>query len=237
MSVRALSSTTLLWDVGGTLVDRLVRPEDAVERALRSVDICLDTIEIEALGRAQQRYLAIEPRWQSLGEEAQGFCEVAACLLEGRDPVADAELIARLGRHLGDYFFVYHPVPGIPELLEELGRMGLRQAVASNWPPSLPRFLGHHGLARHFAVIVGSGTEAVRKPDPSFFHRALERLNVPPEQAIFIGNDPDLDIRPARTVGMRAIHFDPRRQHPGAEAHDVPTLRERLFSLLGRPGR
>lgn len=232
MSVRALSSTTLLWDVGGTLVDRIVRPEDAVERALQSVDIRLDAIEIEALGRAQQRYLAIEPRWRTLGEEEQGFCDVAACLLEGRGPVADAELIARLGRHLGDYFYVYHPVPGIPELLEELGRMDLRQAVASNWPPSLPRFLAHHGLARHFAAIVGSGTEAVRKPNPAFFHRALERLNVTPEQAIFIGNDPDLDILPARAVGMRAIHFDPRRQHPGAEAHDVPALRERLFSLL-----
>jgi FMN phosphatase YigB (HAD superfamily) len=229
---RRTDGATLFWDVGGTLVDRIVRPEDAVERALRAVHIRRDTIEIEALGRAQQRYLAIEPRWRTLGEEEQGFCEVAACLLEGRDPVADAELIARLGRHLGDYFFVYHPVPGIPELLEELGRMGLRQAVASNWPPSLPRFLGHHGLARHFAAVVGSGTEGLHKPDPAFFHRALERLNVTPEQAIFIGNDPDLDILPARAVGMRAIHFDPRRQHPGAEAHDVPTLRERLFSLL-----
>jgi len=232
MSVRVSSRTAILWDVGGTLVDRVARPEDAVERALQAVGIRLDAIGIEALGRAQQRYLAIEPRWRTLAEEEQGFCEVAACLLEGRDPVADAELIARLGRHLGDYFFVYHPVPGIPELLEELARMGLRQAVASNWPPSLPRFLGYHGLDRHVAVIVGSGTEGLHKPDPAFFHRVLQRVNVTPEQVIFIGNDPDLDIRPARAVGMRAIHFDPRRQHPGAEAHDVPTLRERQFSLL-----
>src|SRR5262249_15017036 len=104
---------------------------------------------------------------------------------------------------------------------------------ASNWPPSLSRFLGYHGLDRHFSLIVGSGAEGLRKPDPPFFHRVLERLSVTPDQAIFIGNDLDLDIRPARAVGLRAVHFDPRRQHLGADAHDVPTLRERMLPLLG----
>ena len=50
---------------------------------------------------------------------------------------------------------------------------------------------------------------------------------------MFIGNDPDLDILPARAAGLAAVHFDPRRQHAGADAHDVPALREHLLPLVG----
>jgi putative hydrolase of the HAD superfamily len=222
----------VIWDVGGTLVDRVASPGEGVERALQAAGISLDTVVTEAFGRAQQRYFEIEPCWRTLAEEEQGFREIAGCLLEGMDTAADPARIERLGRHLGEYFSVYQPVPGIPELLEELGQMGLRQAVASNWPPSLPRFLGYHGLDRHFAVIVGSGTEGLCKPAPAFFRRVVDWLDVLPEQAIFIGNDPDLDVLPARAVGLRAVHFDPRRQYPDADAHDVQTLRELLFAML-----
>jgi FMN phosphatase YigB (HAD superfamily) len=230
---RSQPCTAVIWDVGGTLVDRIVSPGEGVKRALQAVGISLDTVRAEALERAQRRYLEIEPRWRTLAEEEQGFCEIAGCFLEGMEAAADPAQVERLGRHLGDYVSVYQPVPGIPELLEELGQRGLRQAVASNWPPSLARFLGSHGLDRYFAVIVGSGTEGLGKPDPIFFRRVLQRLNITPDQAIFIGNDPDLDITPTRALGLRTAHFDPRRQHPGADAHDVPTLRERLFAMLG----
>jgi FMN phosphatase YigB (HAD superfamily) len=81
-------------------------------------------------------------------------------------------------------------------------------------------------------VIVGSGAERCRKPDRIFYQRVLERVGVDAGQALFIGNDPDLDIRPARAAGLGTIHFDPRRQHPGADAHDVPTLRQRLLPCL-----
>jgi HAD superfamily hydrolase (TIGR01509 family) len=130
---------------------------------------------------------------------------------------------------------VYRPVPGIPELLRELGERGIRQAVASNWPPSLPRFLRYHKLHDHFSVIVGSGAEGCRKPDPLFYRRVLERLGVEARAAVFVGNDPELDILPACAAGLVVVHFDPRRQHAGADAHDVPILRRRLLPLVGLP--
>jgi FMN phosphatase YigB (HAD superfamily) len=84
-------------------------------------------------------------------------------------------------------------------------------------------------------VVVGSGAEGCRKPDPIFYRRVLERLGSDEGEAVFIGNDPDLDILPARAAGLVALHFDPRRQHAGADAHDVATLRDRLFPLVGLP--
>jgi hypothetical protein len=40
-----------------------------------------------------------------------------------------------------------------------------------------------------------------------------------------------LDIAPAKSLGMSAIHFDPRRQHSGREATDVGQLR-RMFDRV-----
>jgi HAD superfamily hydrolase (TIGR01549 family) len=225
--------STVIWDVGGTLVDRGVGPMEAVARALGVVGLTLDAIEPATFARARQRYLSTEPHWSTLEEERQGFEAIAAVLLSGTDPADLADQIARLGQALGDFDWVYHPVPGIPELLQELSQHGIRQAVASNWPPSLPRFLRSQGLHRYFFVIVGSGAERCRKPDPVFYQRVLERVGVEACTAVFVGNDPVLDIVPARSAGFMTLHFDPRRQHAGADAHDVATLRKLLLPLVG----
>jgi FMN phosphatase YigB (HAD superfamily) len=225
----------VIWDVGGTLVDRVVSATEAVAHALGTVGLHLETVGAATLERAHQHYLHTEPRWSTPEEEQQGFEQIAAILLEGTDAAGDTDQIVRLGEALGGFDGVYRPVLGIPELLQELDAHGLRQAVASNWPPSLPRFLRYHDLHGQFCIIVGSGAERCRKPDPLFYRRVIERLGVEPCSAVFIGNDPDLDIRPARAVGLMTIHFDPRRQHSGADAHDVPTLRQHLLPLVGLP--
>lgn len=234
-AARAQPCSTVIWDVGGTLVDRVVGPMEALARALRAVGLRLEAMDAAAFERAHEHFLGTEPRWCMLEEERQGFEEIAGIVLEGADAAGDPDQIARLGQALGDYDWVYRPVPGIPELLQELGERGIRQAVASNWPPSLPRFLRCQDLHGHFPVIVGSGAEGCRKPDPVFYHRVIERLGVEARTAVFIGNDPDLDILPARAAGLVAVHFDPRRQYAGADAHDVPTLRQRLLPLVGLP--
>jgi putative hydrolase of the HAD superfamily len=227
--------STVIWDVGGTLVDYVASRTEALAQALGAVGLRLETVDAASLEHAHQRYLRTEPYWRTPEEEQQGFEEIAAILLERTYAAGVTDQIARLGRALGGWDWVYRPVPGIPELLQELGEHGIRQAVASNWPPSLPRFLRHQDLHRHFTVVVGSGAEGCRKPDPIFYRRVMERLGVEACTAVFIGNDPDLDILPARSAGLVAVHFDPRRQHVGADAHDVPTLRQHLLPLVGLP--
>jgi len=225
----------VIWDVGGTLVDRVVGQTEALAHALEAVGLRLEAVDAATHERAHQQYLRTEPHWRTPEQEQQGFEEIAALFLERTDAAGDTDQIAQLGQALGGWDWVYRPVPGIPELLQELGAHGIRQAVASNWPPSLPRFLRNQRLHSHFSVIVGSGAEGCRKPGPLFYRRVMERLGVDARTAVFIGNDPDLDILPARAAGLVAVHFDPRRQHAGADAHDVPTLRQHLLPLVGLP--
>lgn len=62
--------------------------------------------------------------------------------------------------------------------------------------------------------------EGLRKPDPAIFMRALTRLGVSAENALFVGDHPDNDIRASRNVGMKAVwkRNDPREAIIEADA-------------------
>ena len=67
------------------------------------------------------------------------------------------------------------------------------------------------GLSSLFDTILISDAEGVSKPDREIFHRALDRLNTNPAQAVFVGDHPEVDIAGARAAGMQAVwRRDPR---------------------------
>src|SRR5947209_9021169 len=107
-ATHARRCSTVIWDVGGTLVDRVVGPMEAVARALGAVGLRLDAIEPATLERARQQYLSTEPYWSTPEEERQAFEAIAAIFLGGTDRVGDRDQIARLGQALGDFDGVYH---------------------------------------------------------------------------------------------------------------------------------
>jgi len=57
-----------------------------------------------------------------------------------------------------------------------------------------------------FDVSVFSAEEGLRKPGPGIYERALSRLGVTPQEAIFV-DDRLKNVRGARQVGMHAVHF------------------------------
>ena len=58
-------------------------------------------------------------------------------------------------------------------------------------------------LAR-FDVVVESSKVGVRKPDPAFYARACEGLDIEPSEAVFL-DDLGVNLKPARAMGMRTI--------------------------------
>jgi epoxide hydrolase-like predicted phosphatase len=57
-----------------------------------------------------------------------------------------------------------------------------------------------------FDVVVFSAEEGVLKPDPTLFQRAVERLGVKPEEAIFL-DDRESNVQGAEAFGMHGVHF------------------------------
>lgn len=59
-----------------------------------------------------------------------------------------------------------------------------------------------------FDCVVGSAYEKVMKPSPEIFLRTLERLQLTPQQALFV-DDFAHNIVGAQAVGLHVIHFKP----------------------------
>lgn len=74
------------------------------------------------------------------------------------------------------------------------------------------------GIEAYFDCILISEWEGLRKPDPALFHRALKNLSVRAEEAIYVGDHPDNDVRASRAIGMTAIWKEDRYYEIPAEA-------------------
>ena len=95
-------------------------------------------------------------------------------------------------------------VSGAAEVLESLvGRY--RMAVIADQPPEVEAALGRLGIGRHFALVAVDSAVGYHKPDQRLFTWALDAARCEPEAAVMIGNRLDLDVAPARRVGMKAI--------------------------------
>ena len=64
------------------------------------------------------------------------------------------------------------------------------------------------GIRQFFKFFLLSTHFGFRKPDPRLFRIACAMLNTPPEEAIYIGNDLEADVKGAKQIGMQTILLD-----------------------------
>jgi len=63
-----------------------------------------------------------------------------------------------------------------------------------------------HNLDSYFEVTVSSGYSGLAKPDPNIYRMVLEKLNVKPEECLFI-DDSRRTLPPAEKLGMKTMLF------------------------------
>ncbi len=95
---------------------------------------------------------------------------------------------------------------GMHEMLDALKTSGLRLGLVTNGSAATQQAkVDHLAIAHCFDAIVISEAVGIRKPDPRIFQLALAKLNVSANEAVFIGDNPSVDIEGAQAVGMNAI--------------------------------
>ncbi len=65
--------------------------------------------------------------------------------------------------------------------------------------------LGKIGLAGHFQASIAAHSFGSGKPDPAIFHAACAALKVAPQEALYVGDDPLLDVVGAQQAGLQAV--------------------------------
>lgn len=97
------------------------------------------------------------------------------------------------------------PYEGMPELLRELRRCGVKLAVASNkFQHGTDRLVAKFFGDIDFVAIEGNREGAPLKPDPAIVHNILQRADVDRSRAVMVG-DSGIDIRTAAAAGIDSI--------------------------------
>ena len=104
-----------------------------------------------------------------------------------------------------DCLYEVKPYPGIPELLDTLKEKKIKIAVFSNKPHAntvdVVETLFGKGF---FDAVQGQKTNVPKKPAPDGVYAIMERLDVSPEETIYVG-DSWVDIETGRAAGNFAV--------------------------------
>ena len=216
----------VLFDLDGTLFDRdtsvrtlIARQYDHFADALRHVPkqtFITRFMDLDARG-----YVRKDVVYQHLIAEYH----VQDCVLED----------------LYDHFYAtYHdccrPFPGLHELLTQLRARDLKLGIITNGGHNFQmRTIEALGIGCFFGAILTSDQEQLKKPDARLFHRAVQRLDIPASEAVFVGDHPIVDIAGARAAGLKAIwrrdlHWEPAPDADGVIDH-LAELESRLMNL------
>jgi len=85
-------------------------------------------------------------------------------------------------------------------------------------------------------VAVTSARAGARKPHPVIFHHTVERLGVPFNQVVFVGDSWRPDVEGPRELGMTAVHVWRPEERGAMEPPELMEGTHRVGDLSGIPG-
>jgi HAD superfamily hydrolase (TIGR01662 family) len=122
--------------------------------------------------------------------------------------------------------------PEVKDVLSELRLRGLKIGLISNgYEEEINLILEKVNLAKAtLDVIVGVDTIRQVKPSPDIFKYAISKLDVKPEEAIFVGDTVDVDYRGAENAGLHALLID-RTEKQQSGVRTIRNLKEILSRI------
>lgn len=99
---------------------------------------------------------------------------------------------------------------GARECLDALALLGLRRACVSNSDGRAAEHLEACDMLRGLEFVVDSHRVGIAKPEPGIFHVALERLGLPAERTLYVGDLRRVDGAGARGAGLSFVLLDPQ---------------------------
>ena len=109
-----------------------------------------------------------------------------------------------------------------PALTDLKGR-GLILGLISNIEKDMTATFSELGLPSWLDVVVTSWDSGFNKPQPEIFQEALKRAGVQPTEAVYVGDQYQVDVIGANQAGMKGILLD--RHGYFEEITDCPRIR------------
>jgi putative hydrolase of the HAD superfamily len=242
----------VVFDAGGTLV-RL--DFEWMSEMLAGLGV---TASVDELRRAEvhgrRRYdslagkapntpaLGLHPPLGSVGPTQAyfaGMYEAIGC----RHPVLEEALAHTYQRQVPPGILWARPVEGARAALDAIARLGLRACCVSNSDGRAELHLEKLGVRLGLEFVVDSQLVGVEKPDPRIFRIALDKLGLPAERAVYVGDIRSVDAAGAHGAGMHFVLIDPFGDYAGPDQlavrriDELPALLASRFRLVPAHGR
>ena len=222
--------TTIVFDLDGTLCYYALSIKEAMERTLHRAEQPQDLVG--DLDQAAARYDLLWAQEERTHEEGRPLRErIWARLLN------EHNLNEPLLAHTLSTIYTAIRIPsirlfdGTRELLSEL-KARYRLGLLTNGPAEMQREkINALKLEDLFEAIVVSGEVGIYKPDARVFQHLLEKLQVSPQRALYVGDSYEMDVVGAKEAGMwmawirRGQSMDSGHVRPDLELQDLEALR------------
>lgn len=200
----------ILFDINGTVTDIYTSESD--EHIWRTTANFLDYhgVKIAPEKLKQEYFFRLKKQKEERNEPFPEFDVISlfASVIADHNGGKDPELsrnTALLFRAAGRYKLQLYD--GVKEVLDMLRKKYLLAAVSDGqkiW--ALPE-IESAGLAGYFDPVIISSEYGFRKPDLRMFNMALQKLQIRPDETIYVGNDMFHDIYGAHQAGMKTVFF------------------------------
>ena len=188
----------VIFDLFGTLVSSFTRRE-------------YDQVNARMASAVQVPYAEF---WRLMGETYRDFClgrysSYEDLISEVCSRVGVQANMAQITRAAGlHYEFIASAIVPDPEVLDTLDRLkksDYRLGLISDCGPSVPLLFPKSPLASYIDIPVFSCEEQIKKPSSSIYHRICQRLDVEPDECIYVGDGSSQELTGAAAVGMRPV--------------------------------
>ena len=230
----------VLFDAGETLL----RPEPSFPQLIvqllrrRGIEVSHDEpawigTALGSVFRAMDDLVVNREHFSTSAERSRAFWTEIYARLLGELGVSDPD--AEHATYLYDEFSKpehYALFPDALPALRELAASGYTLGIVSNFESWLTTLLERLGILPLMSVVVISGEEGIEKPDPKIFRLALDRLDASPGRAVYVGDNPRIDVEAALALGMGAVLVDRRGVHDGFRSAPVVQSLEQVPAAI-----
>ncbi|RKU29821.1 hypothetical protein C6499_07825 [Candidatus Poribacteria bacterium] len=202
-----------IFDIGQTLLFLTPSSEENLLSRCHQLTIDVALEDLKRGCRAAELWVA-----QTIVQEQKGAPRISDAEFDRRwDSVALKEALKGSNKNVDDLVKKLWSVPkpeqtwSVPPetymVLDKLQAEGLILGIVSNFSKTLPDLCRQMGIDDYFHFIITSEEVGVEKPDPKILRIALQRAQVKPTAAVYVGDHP-YDILCAKRVPMPMIWFN-----------------------------
>jgi len=202
--------TAIGFDLFNTLVTAEIQTlDEAMRRLMKSLRQSGFKLQNEQFKEAyREAALEFVKKAQEDGIETHNRFWISAALKsQGYNILPDdARIAIAVDNYFSAFFLHCHLIPGTTEMLSSLMdvyRLGLLTNFTHG--PAAREIIAKLGLNPFFDVVLISGELGFRKPHPFVFHQLIEQLGVENDQILYVGDDPEPDIRGAQRAGIQPV--------------------------------